>query len=642
MKLIILLFVLFTVSRVAAQVRLPQLIGDKMVLQRDIPLKLWGWAAPSERIELKFAGHSYKARAGADSNWEVHIPPMKAGGPYTLDIRATNHLVVSDILIGDVWFCSGQSNMVIPMERVKEKYPEDISGADFPQIRNFFVPTMADIMAVHNDLPHSVWKEANSTNVLAFGAATFFFARDLYQKYHVPIGIINSSVGGTPIQAWMSKVGFFGMPAYLVQIGNFPQEKNLAESLRRTVPTDRSIEHPDLGMAGAVKWYSPEYAPIGWHPFWLPGYWADQGVKGLNGVVWFRKEIEVPAEMAGKPAKLFVGRIVDADETYLNGVKVGNITYQYPPRRYEVPAGLLKEGKNLLVVQVTNTSGKGGFVPDKRYELTDGVTHIDIRGDWQYKVGQVFPPQRVTGGPSFSEQNEPTGLYNTMVAPAIRYGIKGFLWYQGEANSGSPHEYRKLLPALIADWRAKWKEGDIPFLFVQLPNYMEVQYSPSESQWAELREAQLDALSVPHTGMAVAIDAGEWNDVHPLDKKDVGDRLALEAERLGYGDSSVVASGPIYQSARVEGNTVVLSFTGIGSGLMSKGGSELQQFAIAGADKKFVWADARIEGDHVVVSSPDVSEPLYVRYAWADNPEGANLYNKEGLPASPFRTDKDQ
>jgi sialate O-acetylesterase len=567
---------------------------------------------------------------------------MKAGGPYTLDIRATNHLVVSDILIGDVWFCSGQSNMVIPMERVKEKYPEDISGADFPQIRNFFVPTMADIMVVHNDLPHSVWKEANSTNVLAFGAATFFFARDLYQKYHVPIGIINSSVGGTPIQAWMSKVGFSGMPAYLVQIGNFPEEKNLAESLRRTVPTDRSIEHPDLGMAGAEKWYSPEYAPIGWHPFWLPGYWADQGVKGLNGVVWFRKEIDVPAEMAGKPAKLFVGRIVDADETYLNGVKVGNITYQYPPRRYEVPAGLLKEGKNLLVVQVTNTSGKGGFVPDKRYELTDGVTHIDIRGDWQYKVGEVFPPQRVTGGPSFSAQNEPTGLYNTMVAPAIRYGVKGFLWYQGEANSGSPREYRKLLPALIADWRAKWKEGDIPFLFVQLPNYMEVQYSPSESQWAELREAQLDALSVPHTGMAVAIDAGEWNDVHPLDKKDVGDRLALEAERLGYGDSSVVASGPIYQSARVEGNTVVLSFTGIGSGLMAKGGGELQQFAIAGADKKFVWADARIEGDHVVVSSPDVSEPLYVRYAWADNPEGANLYNKEGLPASPFRTDKDQ
>src|SRR5580658_9621167 len=627
----------------SAQVRLPQLIGDKMILQRGIPLTLWGWAAPSERIELTFAGRHYKTRAGADSSWEVRVPPMKAGGPYRLDIHATNHLVVNDILVGDVWFCSGQSNMVIPMERVKEKYPADIAEANFPQIRNFFVPTAADVTTVRDDLPHSGWKEANPTNVLAFGAATYFFARNLYQKYHVPIGIINSSVGGTPIQAWISKAGFSGMPAYFVQIGNFLEVNNLAESLRREVPTDRRIEHPDLGMAGAMKWYSPEYAPIGWHPFWLPGYWADQGVKGLNGVVWFRKEIEVPAEMAGKPAKLFIGRIVDADETYLNGVRVGNITYQYPPRRYEVPAGLLKEGKNLLVVRVTNTSGKGGFVPDKRYELTDGVTHIDIRGDWQYKVGQVFPPRREKGGPPpFSAQNEPTGLYNTMVAPAIRYSVKGFLWYQGEANSGSPREYRKLLPALIADWREKWKEGDIPFLYVQLPNYMEVQYSPSESQWAELREAQLDALSVPHTGMAVAIDAGEWNDIHPLDKKDVGDRLALAAEKIAYGDTSVVASGPIYQSAKVDGNKIILSFMDIGSGLMAKGGGELQQFAVAGADKKFVWADARIEGDSVIVSSPDVSEPLYVRYAWADNPEGANLYNKEGLPASPFRTDKDQ
>jgi sialate O-acetylesterase len=568
---------------------------------------------------------------------------MKAGGPYTLEIHASNHLVVNDILIGDVWFCSGQSNMVIPMERVKEKYPDDIAGADFPQIRNFFVPTAADVMARHEDLPHSTWQEANPTTVLAFGAATYFFARQLYQKYHVPIGIINSSVGGTPIQAWISAAGFSGMSAYLEQIGNLPEENNLAMALRRNVSDDHSKAHPDQGLAGVVKWYSPDYAPVGWHPFWLPGYWADQGVKGLNGVVWFRKKIEVPASMAGKPAKLFVGRIIDADETYLNGVKVGNITYQYPPRRYEVPAGLLKEGENLLVVRVTNTSGKGGFVPDKRYELTDGVTHIDIRGDWQYKVGQVFPPRNMSGGtPPFSAQNEPTGLYNTMVAPAVHYGIKGFLWYQGEANTGNPREYRKLLPALIADWRSDWKEGNLPFLYVQLPNYMEVQYSPSESQWAELREGQLVALSVPNTAMAVTIDVGEWNDVHPLDKKDVGDRLALAAEQLAYGDSSVVASGPIYQSARVDGDKIILSFTAIGSGMMVKGGGELQQFAIAGADKKFVWAGARIDGDHVIVSSPDVPEPLYVRYAWADNPEGANLYNKEGLPASPFRTDQDK
>ena len=637
---------LFAGMTAAAQVRLPQLIGDKMVLQRGIPVKLWGWAAPSERVELRFAGRVYKTRAGADSSWQVKLPPMKAGGPYTLEVRASNHLVVNDILVGDVWFCSGQSNMVLPMERVKEKYPEDIAGADFPQIRNFFVPTAADVTAVHRDLPHSGWKEANPANVLAFGAATYFFARDLYRKYHVPIGIINSSVGGTPIQAWISEAGFSGLPGYGERIAKFRAPdfmRQFGNPDHRDVLPERR-KGADEGLTATVKWYSPDYVPVGWHPFWLPGYWADQGVKGLNGVVWFRREIEVPASMAGKPARLFVGRIVDADETYLNGVKVGNITYQYPPRRYEVPAGLLKEGKNLLVVRVTNTFGKGGFVPDKRYELTDGITHIDIRGDWQYKVGEVFPPRPARSGGElpFSAQNEPTGLYNTMVAPAVRYGIKGFLWYQGEANTGNPREYRKLLPALIADWRAKWQEGSLPFLYVQLPNYMEVQYSPSESQWAELREAELDALSVPNTGMAVTIDIGEWNDIHPLDKKDVGDRLALAAERIAYGDSSVVASGPIYQSARVDGNKIILSFTGIGSGLMVKGGGELQQFAIAGADRKFVWADARIEGDQVIVSSPDVPIPYYVRYAWADNPEGANLYNKEGLPASPFRTDQDQ
>ncbi len=630
----------------SAQVRLPQLIADKMVVQRDVPVNIWGWAAPSERIEIHFAGRSYKTRAAADSSWQVRLPAMKAGGPYTLDIRASNHVVVNDILVGDVWFCSGQSNMVIPMERVKEKYPEDIAGADFPQIRNFFVPAAADVFAVHKDLPHSAWQEANPTTVMAFGAATYFFARRLYQKYHVPIGIINSSVGGTLIQAWISAAGLDRVPGFPERIAKFGDSSYMREVTHPVMPGDgvgRAVR-PDRGLAEAVRWYQPEYVPAGWHPFWLPGFWADQGVRGLNGVVWFRKEIEVPASMAGKPAKLFVGRIVDADETYLNGVKVGNITYQYPPRRYLIPAGLLKEGKNLLVVRVTSTSGKGGFVPDKRYELTDGVTHIDIRGDWEYKVGKVFPTRMPgAGGPlPFSAQNEPTGLYNTMVAPAIRFDIKGFLWYQGESNTGNAPEYKLLMPALIADWRAKWGESELPFLYVQLPNFSEVQYSPSESQWAELRESQLDALSVPNTAMAVTIDAGEWNDLHPLDKKDVGDRLALAAEKLAYGDTAVVAMGPIFRSARIDGNKIVLSFTSIGGGLMVKGGGELQQFSIAGADRKFVWAEARIEGDLVIVSSVEVPDPLYVRYAWADNPDGANLYNKEGLPASPFRTDQEK
>ena len=634
-----------------AQVRLPQLISDNMVLQRDKPITIWGWASPSEKIDVTFDGHTYKTAAAADSGWQVRLRPTKAGGPYTLEIRGRrDKITLNNILTGDVWFCSGQSNMVLNMERVKEKYPEDIAAANYPQIRNFFVPTVSDVARVREDLPSSKWVEASPQNVLGFGAATWFFARRLYDKYHVPIGIINSSVGGTPIQAWISADGLKDIATYSERVAEF-KDTALLRRLEHPVRPGREMSRPklrpDQGLAGAVKWYDPAYTPVGWHPYWLPGYWADQGIKGLNGIVWFRREIDVPESMAGRPAKLFVGRIVDADETYVNGVKVGNITYQYPPRRYEVPAGVLKAGKNLLVVRVTNTAGKGGFVPDKRYELTDGMHHIDIRGDWQYKVGLVFPPRNFGGGGGdggggfFSAQNEPTGLYNTMVAPAIHETITGWLWYQGEANTGKPKEYRELLPALIHDWRNKWGEGELPFLYVQLPNFMEVQYSPSESQWAELREGERSALSVPNTAMAVAIDAGEWNDIHPLDKKDVGDRLALAAEHLAYGDKTVVWSGPLYRSATVEGDSIVLSFDHVGGGLVAKGPEGLHGFAIAGADKKYVWADARIEGDHVVVSSDEVHDPKYVRYAWADNPADADLYNKEGLPASPFETDHD-
>ena len=657
-----------------AQVRLPQLIADKMVLQRDTIIRIWGWAAPAERIAVSFNGKKYRTVAASDGVWQVQLAPMKAGGPYTMDIRASNHILLNDILIGDVWFCSGQSNMVLPMERVKEKYPEEIAGADFPEIRNFFIPTVSDVGKIQEDLPPGKWMEATPATVLAFGAVSFFFARELYRRYHIPIGIINSSVGGTPIQAWISAEGLKGISPYAERVARFKEGgetggRGVGDSGGRgasdmggrgvgdvgeRVAGDaggRGVRRPDQGLADSVKWWAVNYIPEGWHNFWLPGFWADQGVKGLNGVVWFRKEIDIPASMAGKAAKLFVGRIIDADETYVNAVEVGHITYQYPPRRYEIPAGLLKAGKNLLVVRVTNTAGKGGFVSDKRYELTDGVTHIDIRGDWQYKVGEVFAPGSFGGGSGgggsggagggaspFSAQNEPTGLYNTMVAPATHIIIKGFVWYQGEANAGNPREYGRLLPALIRDWRNKWREGDLPFLFVQLPNFMEVQYSPVESQWAELRETQLNALAVPRTGMAVAIDVGEWNDIHPLDKKDVGERLALAARKVAYGEQELVSSGPIYQSARVDGNKIIISFTDIGSGLVVKGGGELYPFAIAGADKKFVWADARIEGDKVVVSSDEVANPVYVRYAWADNPEGANLYNKEGLPASPFMT----
>ncbi len=340
--------------------------------------------------------------------------------------------------------------------------------------------------------------------------------------------------------------------------------------------------------------------------------------------------------MTGGPARLFMGRIVDSDVVYVNGERVGNITYQYPPRRYVVREGLLKPGKNLIVAQVTNNSGKGGFVPDKPYFLEANGHSLDLRGEWHYKVGEVFEP--APWFPVFSAQNQPAALYNAMVAPLTGYKAKGFLWYQGESNTGNPAAYRKLLPALIHDWRNKWGQGELPFLFVQLANFMEVDYLPVESQWAELRDAQRSALSVPKTAMAVTIDLGEWNDIHPLNKKDVGERLALGAFSLAYGDHEVVFSGPLYKSHEVKGDSIILAFDHTGGGLVTRDGGPLARFEIAGSDRKFFFADAFIRGNQVVVHSNRVTRPALVRYAWADNPDGANLYNLEGLPASPFQT----
>ena len=633
---------------VNGNVNLPVLVSDGMVLQRDTKVIIWGWASPGEKVQVKFNRKTISTLTDSGGNWKVSLPPMKAGGPYSMEIKGNNTIMINGILFGDVWFCSGQSNMVLNMERVKEKYPDDIATANFPEIRNFFIPTASDIITIHKDLPAGKWISASPENVPGFGAVTYFFARSIYLEYKVPIGIINSSVGGTPIEAWISEEG----------LKEFPQLKSRIEKLKDTAflnpilrsarrrpetgqgPTGNS-RSMDKGISGPKPWYDVTYVPEGWHKYWLPGYWEDQGIKGLDGVVWFRKEINVPISMTDKPAKLFLGRIVDADNVYLNGVLSGSITYQYPPRRYNLPSELLKPGKNIIVIQVTNNAGKGGFVPDKPYWLVAGNDSIDLRGEWLYKVGQVFRPvsyEAGTGSQSISMQNEPTGLYNTMVAPLINYRIKGILWYQGETNTNKPQEYQKLLPALINDWRIKWQEGPIPFLFVQLPNFMEVQYLPSESQWAELRFGQLKSLSVLNTAMAVAIDAGEWNDIHPLEKKVVGERLALAAGKLAYGNEKIVFSGPAYKSSVKEADSIIIEFDYIGSGLATKGGGDLNYFAIAGADRKFIWGEARIQNNHVVVWSSEIKNPVYVRYAWADNPEGANLYNIEGLPASPFET----
>jgi sialate O-acetylesterase len=639
MRYFISLLFFFTVISVTAEVKLPALIRDSMILQRDTQVNIWGWASPKEKIKISFQNKKYNTTADNNGNWKIILSPMKAGGPYTMNINAVNHLTLKDILIGDVWICSGQSNMVHQMFLHRELYEDDIATANYPEIRHFWIPTVTDLQKPHDDLSTSYWKAANPKDVLQFSAVAYFFARKIYEKYHVPIGLINATSGGPGIESWISEAGLKEFPAVLNKI-----QKNKDTAYINTINRAAFVansNHPkqhDKGLE-AKAWYDTTYIPKEWRNIIIPGYWEDQGIKDLDGIVWYRKEIDVPASMTGIDAKIFMGRIVDADFFYVNGKLVGNTSYQYPQRRYQLPAGLLKPGKNIFVIRVINNAGKGGFVPDKPYYILAGNQKLDLKGEWQYKVGDVFLPNQNASPQPIALEYQPTALFNGMIAPLTNYTIKGFLWYQGEGNISNAADYEKLLPTMIDDWRGRWKQGDIPFLYVQLPNFGEVKYLPSQSPWAILREAELRTLSVPNTGMAVAIDLGEWNDIHPMNKKDVGIRLALVAENVAYADKNIVSSGPLYQSSKTEGNKIILSFTNIGSGLINKDDEELDQFAIAGADKKFVWAKAKIEGNNVIVWNDNIPNPVYVRYAWADNPDGANLYNKEGLPASPFRTD---
>ena len=641
----VLCFCLFLFSQTSfCEVKLPKLISNGMVLQRETDVKIWGWATPGEKVSVNFNGKKYTTKTGKRGKWTVTLISMKAGGPYEMEINASNNnnIIIKDILVGDVWACGGQSNMALPIKRVADLYADEIANADNPFIRHFFVPEIYDFNTPHEDLESGEWKSATPLNILKFTATGYFFAKALYEKYKIPIGLINASVGGTPIDAWMSEDALKEFPASFKEANKFKDSSYVNNLIREdTIRINgwyNLLKKLDRGYAEPGKtWFDPNYDTSVWDTMNLPAYWEDEGLEGVDGVVWFRKEIDVPDSMIGKPAKIYMGRIVDRDATYINGKFVGSVSYQYPPRKYDIQENLLKKGKNTIVVRVINEMGKGGFIKDKPYKLIAEEQEIDLRGKWQYKLGAKMDSLRK----QIFVKYKPLGLYNGMIAPLSNYRIKGVIWYQGESNVEDQNEYRKMFAALIEDWRRKWNEGNFPFLFVQLPNFLERQEGPSESNWALIREDQLKTLSVPGTGMAVAVDLGEWNDIHPLNKQDVGKRLALAALKVAYGEDTIVYSGPIYKDMEIKGNKIILTFTNTGSGLVASGDGKLKHFAICGADKKFLWAEAKIESNKVIVWNDNIPNPVAVRYAWADNPEGANLYNKEGLPASPFRTDNE-
>src|SRR5260221_3071699 len=615
-----------------SQIKVPRLISDGMVLQRGVKIKLWGWATPNEKITLQFSGKEFNAVADANGRWIIHLPRQSAGGPYEMNFIASNKIQVKNILFGDVWLCSGQSNMELTMERLQDKYPDVIANANNSEIRQFLVPDKYDFEKPNLDVEKGEWLAVNGQTIFSFSAVAYSFANEIYSKYKVPIGLINSALGGSPAESWISEEAIKKFPDYYEELQRF-KDKKLIEQIESSARKRNSEWHALLNQTDAglkEHWASPGLNDLDWQTMNVPGYWAEGTYGKVNGSVWFRKEIEVPLSMVQKPAKLLLGRIVDADSVFINGNFVGTTSYLYPPRRYLLKPDLLKEGKNLIAIRVINSSGRGGFVLDKPYSLIVGTDSIDLKGKWKYKLGTKM--SELSG--STTIRWRPVGLFNAMIAPLTNYAIKGVIWYQGEASTKNPSQYFPLMQTLISDWRSKWGEGNFPFLYVQLANFMEEKNQPAESNWAELRQAQLKTLQVTNTGMAVAIDLGEWNDVHPLNKKEVGMRLALLAMHNAYNDKKNIVSGPPYQSVKKIGNKLVVSFDD-DEGLASNGNQKLNYFSIAGRDKKFVWAHAKIENNKVVVWSDEVADPFIVRYAWADNPKGATLCNKK-LPASPF------
>lgn len=631
--LLFLFLFLFLFHSAYTQIRLPRLVSDGMVLQRGTGNQLWGWASPGEKITLRFNQKQYAASADSLGKWMVQLPPQNAGGPYEMSFTASNSVTVRNILFGDVWLCSGQSNIELTLDRVKYKYPDVVANANNTNIRQFEVPDQYDFNAPRQDLSGGQWLTATPENILKFSAVGYFFADDLYQTYKVPIGLINAALGGSAAESWISEEALKQFPAYLSEAKKFTDQSLITqiETSDRKAQNDwlQLLNSTDEGLKNG--WTQPGLDDRNWEQMIVPGFWKDEKLGKVNGAVWYRKEIDLSTDLAGHPAEILLGTIVDVDSVFINGRFVGTTSYQYPPRRYAVPAGVLKEGRNVIAIRIINRSGNGGFVKEKPYELRIGSQIIDLKGSWKYRLGAKMQP----APGSTTVRYKPLGLFNAMIAPLTNYSIKGVLWYQGETNSGRPQDYASLMKALITDWRKQWNRESLPFLFVQLPNFMEARPTPTESSWAQLRQAQLETLQVPHTGMAVAIDVGEWNDLHPLNKLDVGKRLALQAKALVYKES-IVASGPLYRSVKKKGNKLVISFSNTGKGLISKDGGALKHFAIAGSDRKFVWANAQIKGNKVIIWSDAVPDPIVVRYAWADNPEGANLYNKSGLPASPF------
>lgn len=622
-----LVFVLPVIT--VAQVKLSAIFSDNMVLQQSQVITVWGTGTVNDLIHVKFGGNEHQFKVDTLGRWLGHLPAMTAGGPYTMEISTKDSsIVLQNVMIGEVWLVSGQSNMEFGLAG-SENAEQEIAASDFPNIRFFQVQQgMSDQMATE---VIGNWQSSNPTQAPSFSAVAYFFAKKLHQEKNVPVGIIQAAWGGTAIEPWIGKDA---INAYdnLPSMEPIPEKQNVSLLYDEYLKQVDQYEHAQNGVKLGVmhknfddsKWREVRF------PLSTSAIFKSETAVYIPGCyLWFRNKIE----LADKKADLFLHleQLEGQFEIYFNGVKLDAQQF-LPSKKLSVPKSLLVKGDNTIAIRIRSLWANGILGSDvaSLYFIQNGKRTI-LPDTW------VCDPAIEPKYPDLpKERNNQGVLFNAMIAPLIPYSIKGVLWYQGEANTWRPKDYNFLFPMLINDWRIRWKQGYFPFLFVQLANFAGNELAAADDNWAVLREAQRNTLHLPNTGMAVAIDVGDSKDIHPRNKKTVGERLYSSAQFIAYQDQQAAYSGPIYKSMEKQGSNILLSFYYTMGGLKYKG-ERLTGFTIAGEDGVFKVAKAVIVGDQVLVSSDEVTNPIHVRYGWSADPE-CNLYNQHNLPASPFRT----
>lgn len=615
-----------------AQLHMPAIFGDHMVLQRDMPIKVWGEAAPGKRVTVTLDGKKASAKADKEGKWQVSLPSHVAGGPYTMTIKSGKQAIeYSDVLVGEVWLCSGQSNMEWRLRDVRNAEYE-VAHSDFPMMRSFNVDKRMEYTP-QNDLG-GYWQVCSPATSHDFSAVAYFFARNVHVETGVPVGFINSSWGGTDIETWISMDSISRFPKYDEAL-KLIRSNGIDAFVENSREQYRAFEEATRNDAGEKEqWYLPGYDRSAWKTHRAPLEWCNDELGQLDGVVWMTYKFNIPQELLGNDAVLSLACIDDSEKTWVNGQFIGETHGYNVLRTYIVPAEVLSTENEIAVKVTDNGSGGGIYGNTSDMYLLIGGQRIPLHGDWKYKVSVVSTDYNYT---SVGPNSFPSLLYNAMIHPIVGLGMRGVIWYQGCNNVDRANEYYDLFPALINDWRARWGY-EFPFYWVQLANFLQPVETPVESNWARLRDAQTATLALPKTGQAVIIDLGEANDIHPRNKQDVGERLSRHALYNDYGMKDVYRLSPMVQSAVLKDGAAVVTFDNVANGLEVHGRyGYLCGFAVAGADGVYHYAKAHIDGNNkVVVSCEKVANPCKVRYAWADNPDDANLYNSAGLAATPF------